>query len=106
MTPGLFSAFACIPSPDSDGVIPPVTGSPDGTGEASDKSPRGFSTGLTMFLICSLMRQSQRTALKRWPWLQAKIGTPNPPSNPSGPPALSESEAKAFVEGVETAQDA
>ena len=43
---------------------------------------------------------------KRWPWLQAKIGTPNPPSNPSGPPALSEFEAKAFVEGVETAQDA
>jgi hypothetical protein len=23
--------------------IPPVTGSPEGTGEASDKSPRGFS---------------------------------------------------------------
>ena len=43
---------------------------------------------------------------KRWAWLQAKIGKPNPPSNPSVPPALSESEAKAFVEGVETAQDA
>jgi hypothetical protein len=43
---------------------------------------------------------------KRRPWLQAKIGKPNPPSNPRVPPALSESEAKAFVEGVETAQDA
>jgi hypothetical protein len=42
---------------------------------------------------------------KRWPWLQAKIDE-NPPINPSGPPALSESETKAFVEGVETAQDA
>jgi hypothetical protein len=43
---------------------------------------------------------------KRWPWLQAKIDELNPPINPSGPPALSESEAEAFVEGVETAQDA
>jgi hypothetical protein len=43
---------------------------------------------------------------KRWPWLRPKLGKPNPPINSSGPPALSESEAKAFVEGVEAAQDA
>jgi hypothetical protein len=43
---------------------------------------------------------------KRWPWPQPKLGKPNTSINPSGPPALSESEAKAFVEGVETAQDA
>ena len=43
---------------------------------------------------------------KRWPWPQPKLGKPNPPINPRGPPALSESEAKAFAEGVETAQDA
>ena len=43
---------------------------------------------------------------KRWPWLRPKLGKPNTPINSSGPPALSESEAKAFVEGVETAQDA
>ena len=48
----------------------------------------------------------RRLVEKRWPWSQPKLGKPNPPINPSGPPALSESEAKAFAEGVETAQDA
>jgi hypothetical protein len=43
---------------------------------------------------------------KRWPQPQPKLGKANPPIGPSGPLALSESEAKAFVEGVETAQDA
>ena len=47
----------------------------------------------------------RRLLEKRWPWLRPKLGKPNP-INPSGPPALSESEAKAFAEGVETAQDA
>jgi len=36
----------------------------------------------------------------------AKARQAEPPINPSVPPALSESEAKAFAEGVETAQDA
>jgi hypothetical protein len=48
----------------------------------------------------------RRLVEKRWRWPQPKLGKPNPPINPSGPPALSESEAKAFAEGVETAQDA
>ena len=47
----------------------------------------------------------RRLLEKRWPWLRPKLGKPNP-IDPSGPPALSESEAKAFAEGVETAQDA
>jgi len=47
-----------------------------------------------------------RIVEKRGPWPQPKLGKPAPPINPSGPPALSESEAKAFAEGVETAQDA
>jgi hypothetical protein len=47
-----------------------------------------------------------REFVESWSSLQAKIGTPNPPSNPSGAAALSESEAKAFVEGVETARGA
>jgi hypothetical protein len=48
----------------------------------------------------------RRLVEKRSPWPQTKLGKPNPPINLSGPPALSESEAKAFAEGVETAQDA
>jgi hypothetical protein len=48
----------------------------------------------------------RRLIEKRWPWPQPKLGKPNPPIDPSGPPALSESEAKVFVEAVETAQDA
>jgi hypothetical protein len=48
----------------------------------------------------------RRLVEKRWPWPQPKLGKPNHQTDPSGPPALSESEAKAFVEGVEIAQDA
>ena len=48
----------------------------------------------------------RRLVEKRWPWPQPKLGKPNQPTNPSGPSALSESEAKVFVEGVEIAQDA
>ena len=48
----------------------------------------------------------RRLVENHWPWLQPKLGKPARSINPSGPPALSESDAKAFVEGVETAQDA
>ena len=48
----------------------------------------------------------RRLVEKHWPWPQPKLGKPAPPINRSGPPALSGSEAKAFAEGVETAQDA
>jgi hypothetical protein len=62
----------------------------------SSSSPRRWPNLVTL----------RRLVEKRWPWLQPKLGKPNPPINPSVPPALSESEAKAFAEGVETAQDA
>ena len=44
----------------------------------------------------------RRLVEKQWPWPQPKLGKPAPPITP----ALSESEDKAFVEGVETGQDA
>ena len=48
----------------------------------------------------------RRLVEKCWRWPHPKFGKLNPPINSTGPPALSESEAKAFAEGVETAQDA
>ena len=64
----------------------------------SSSSPERWPNLVTDYL--------RRLVEKHWPWPQLKLGKPAPPINPSGPPALSDTEAKAFVEGVETAQDA
>ena len=63
------------------------------------RKAHGFSQRLTMPEALLVQKSFVRK-------LQPKLGKPARPINPSGPSALSESDAKAFVEGVETAQDA
>jgi hypothetical protein len=74
---------------------------------ASDSDDNLWQKNSTRSSGSSLVADDLRRLVENhWPWPQPKLGKPNPPINSSGLPALSEFEAKAFAEGVETAQDA